>query len=145
MADDLAVRRHHRHYRSSGHLWQGRFKAFPIQEDDHLRTVLRYVERNPLRAALAQRAEAWPWSSLAAPPAWLDPGPAPRGAGWIDGVNGIEAEDEVRILRGCIERGTPFGSQAWTARTATTLGLESSTRPRGRPPKSPATTPAKPA
>ncbi len=43
------VRRYLRHYRSSGHVWQGRFKAFPIQEDEHLLVVLRYVERNPLR------------------------------------------------------------------------------------------------
>ncbi len=39
------VRRYHRHYGGSGHVWQGRFKAFPIQKDDHLLTVLRYVER----------------------------------------------------------------------------------------------------
>ncbi|HUY31645.1 MAG TPA: transposase, partial [Pirellulales bacterium] len=58
------VRRYHRHYRSSGHVWQGRFKAFPIEQDDHLLTVLRYVERNPLRAGLVQRAESWAWSSL---------------------------------------------------------------------------------
>src|ERR1700735_5175168 len=31
------VRRYHRHYHSSGHIWQGRFRAFPIEEDDHLR------------------------------------------------------------------------------------------------------------
>ncbi len=54
------VRRYLKCYRSSGHIWQGRFKAFPIQEDDHLRTVLRYVERNPLRAQLVKRAETWP-------------------------------------------------------------------------------------
>jgi len=35
------VRRHHQHYCSSGHVWQGRFKAFPIQQDEHLVTVLR--------------------------------------------------------------------------------------------------------
>ena len=44
------VRRHHQHDGSSGHLWQGRFKAFPVQEGDHLLTVLRCVERNPVRA-----------------------------------------------------------------------------------------------
>jgi REP element-mobilizing transposase RayT len=33
------VRRYHRHYGSSGHVWQGRFKAFPIQQDEHLLTV----------------------------------------------------------------------------------------------------------
>jgi len=40
------VRRYHRHYQSSGHIWQGRFKAFPVQEDAHYLTVLRYIERN---------------------------------------------------------------------------------------------------
>jgi putative transposase len=58
------VRRYHRHYKSSGHVWQGRFKAFPIQQDEHLLAVLRYVERNPLRARLVKRAENWNWSSL---------------------------------------------------------------------------------
>lgn len=43
------VRRDHRHYQSNGHVWQGRFKAFPIQQDAHLLTLLRYIERNPLR------------------------------------------------------------------------------------------------
>lgn len=58
------VRRYHQHYRSSGHVWQGRFKAFPIEQDDHLLTVLRYVERNPLRGGLVEQAENWRWSSL---------------------------------------------------------------------------------
>jgi len=35
------AQRDHRHYRTSGHVWQGRFIAFPIQDDDRLRTVLR--------------------------------------------------------------------------------------------------------
>jgi len=60
------VRRHHRRHGTDGHLWQGRFKAFPIQRDEHLLSVLRYVERNPLRAKLVARAEDWPWSSLGA-------------------------------------------------------------------------------
>ena len=53
------VRRHHQHYHSSGHVWQGRFRAFPIQEDEHLLTVLRYIERNPVRAGLASSANDW--------------------------------------------------------------------------------------
>jgi REP element-mobilizing transposase RayT len=36
------VRRYHKHYGSSGHIWQGRFKSFPVQRDEHLITVLRY-------------------------------------------------------------------------------------------------------
>jgi putative transposase len=48
----------------SGHLYQGRFKSFVIEADEHLLTVLRHVERNALRAGLVKRAEDWPWSSL---------------------------------------------------------------------------------
>src|SRR6516164_6532214 len=54
----------HRHTAGTGHLYQGRFKSFPIQADEHLYTVLRYVERNPVRADLVRRAEEWRWSSL---------------------------------------------------------------------------------
>ncbi len=52
------VRGYRKQYRGSGHIWQGRFQAFPMQEDEHLWTVLRYIECNPLRAGLVQRAEA---------------------------------------------------------------------------------------
>ncbi len=52
--------RWHAHHGTSGmgHVYQGRFKSFPIAEDEHLLAVLRYVERNPLRAGLVERAEA---------------------------------------------------------------------------------------
>jgi putative transposase len=43
------VRRYHRHYGSSGHIRQGRFKSFIIQRDEHLLTVVRYVDE-PLTA-----------------------------------------------------------------------------------------------
>jgi len=42
----IHVRRYHRHYGGSGHVWQGRYKAFPIQEDEHLLSVMRYIERS---------------------------------------------------------------------------------------------------
>ena len=54
----------HRHTAGTGPLYQGRFKSFPIQDDDHFLTVCRYVERNALRAKLALKAEHWRWSSL---------------------------------------------------------------------------------
>jgi putative transposase len=131
------VRRYHRHYHSSGHVWQGRFKAFPIQQDEHLLTVLRHVERNPLRANPVERAEHWGRSSLSATPGddhpVLDPGPVPRGSNWRQQVNKAETESELAALRHSILRGTPFGIPRWQKRTATRLGLESSLRPRGRP------------
>ena len=74
------VRRYHRHYHSSGHVWQAHFKAFPIQHDEHLLTVLRYVERNPLRANLVQRAEgsSLSWRPTGKHPDMLSNGPVPR-------------------------------------------------------------------
>ena len=92
----LHVRRYHRHYHSSGHVWQGRFKAFPIEGDEHRWTVLRYVERNALRANMVVRAEDWMWSSLAAlnggkRAGLLDAGPVPRSRG-LAGVGESAAE-----------------------------------------------------
>src|SRR5436305_82424 len=60
------TQRWHAHRRSAGtgHVYQGRFKSFPIQDDEHFLTVCRYVERNALRAHLVKRAENWRWGSL---------------------------------------------------------------------------------
>ena len=136
------VRRYHSHYRSNGHLWQGRFKAFPIQSDQHLLAVLRYVERNPLRANLVARAEDWAWSSLKwwraqARPLFLAEGPLPRPDDWPQRVNRPENAAELEALRLSAVRGAPFGDPQWRARTATRLGLQATLRPRGRPRKTP--------
>lgn len=134
------VRRHHRQYGTSGHVWQGRFKAFPIQRDEHLLTVMAYVERNPLRAGLVQRAEDWPWSSLRlwmskSPPAFLNDGPVDRPRAWLREVNRTESDAQLAVLRRCVYRGAPFGTPSWTRRAAIRLGLESAIHPRGRPRK----------
>ena len=58
------VRRYHMHYRSSGHVWQGRFKSLSqVKDDDQLLTAMRYVEGNPVRAGMVTSARDWPWSS----------------------------------------------------------------------------------
>jgi putative transposase len=134
------VRRYHRHYGSSGHVWQGRFKAFPIQQDEHLLTVLRYIERNALRAKLVRAAESWQWSSAArwisgAEKGFLHAGPVSRGKDWLPWVNKPVSEEDLRTIRESINRGRPFGSHRWVQRTATRLGLTSTLRPRGRPRK----------
>ena len=134
------VRRYHKHHGTSGHVWQGRYKAFPIQEDGHLLAVLRYVERNPLRAGLVAQAQDWPWSSLrwwgrSDSPSFLAEGPVAKPQGWIDRVNRPQSEAEEKALRLCIQRNRPFGTDSWVALTAADLGLESSVRPRGRPKK----------
>ena len=59
------ARRHHTRKGTigGGHLYQGRYKSFLVREDMHLLTVLKYIERNPVRAKLAKRAEDWQWGS----------------------------------------------------------------------------------
>ena len=135
------VRRYHRDYQSSGHVWQGRFKSFPVQSDAHLWKVCRYVERNPLRANLVKRAQAWEWSSLRwrgkeGGPFFLTEGPTARPKGWVKVVNRPQREAEVKALRRCVQRGRPCGSETWQRRIAKRLGLECSLNPRGRPRRS---------
>lgn len=126
----------------TGPLYQGRFKAFPVASDHHFLTVCRYVERNPLRAELVKRAEAWPWSSLAqrlrdedsvALAGW----PVDRPSGWPDLVNLQEPPAETEVVRRAVRRSRPFGADGWSAQMATWLALKPSLRPVGRPRKIP--------
>jgi putative transposase len=133
--------REHRGNTGEGHLYQGRFKAFPVQSDTHLLTVLRYVEANPLRAGIVERAEAWPWSSLGTTAGanrlrvGLTPWPIPRPTAWTRTVNGIIPEADVNRLQLCIRRNQPYGNPAWVQRTARHLGLQSTLRDPWRPKK----------
>jgi len=123
-----------------GHLYQGRFKSFPIEQDEHLLTVLRYVERNPLRAKLVRKAEAWPWGSLLVRQershplrAVLAEWPIERPGGWVRVVNLPQSEAEEAAMREHIERGRPLGGERWMQATAKALDLQQTMRPRGRP------------
>jgi putative transposase len=135
------VRRYLTHYGHSGHVWQGRFKAFPVQDDGHLLTVLRYVERNPLRAGLVARAEEWAWSSLHPGQAQvrprIDPGPIPRHRDWIERVNAAMTRAEEDAVRNAIRRGSPLGHEGWVQDTAERLDLGFTLRGRGRPTRRP--------
>ena len=141
------AQRWHAHFKTTGTgpIYQGRFKAFPVQDDKHLWTVLRYVERNPLRANLVRRAEDWRWSSL-----WrwscgdergrLLLSPLPESAGrrprdWIQLVNQPHTERELAQIRQCVARGRPFGQPQWARRQVKRLGLEATIRAPGRPRK----------
>jgi putative transposase len=124
----------------SGHLYQGRYKAFLVQTDEHLLTVCRYVERNPLRARLVRRAENWRWGSLwrrergdAASLELLAPWPVPRPSDWRAFVNRRERASELEALRLAVGRGRPFGGAAWIEDTVSRFDLGSTLRPRGRP------------
>ena len=136
------TQRWHAHRRSAGtgHLYQGRFKSFVVQQDDYLLTVCRYVERNALRANLVKRAEEWRWGSLwryqygdTKARALLSEWPVNRPRNWVQRVNQPEGDAELHSLRQAVNRGSPFGSTPWVGRVVSRLGLESTLRPRGRP------------
>jgi len=130
----------HRESFESGPVYQGRFRSFPVQTDEHFLTVARYVERNAVRAKLVKRAEQWQWSSLwrwaQGDPkllAFLSDWPVKRPRQWVGWVNRAETASELEDLRCSAQRGRPFGSQGWVVRVAKRLSLESTLRPRGRP------------
>lgn len=130
------------HSVGDGHLYQGRFKSFPVQRDEHLLAVCRYVERNPLSAGIVKRAQEWRWSSLFVREhgpddlrAALAPWPVQRRAGWIAHVNEPLTRGELLKMETSLKRSQPFGDDAWVARTAGRLHLEHTIRPEGRPPK----------
>ena len=136
--------RFHAHHGTSGmgHVYQGRFKSFPIADDEHLLAVLRYVERNPLRAKLVKQAEEWRWGSLyrrtqgtAEERALLAEPPLALGRSWCDHVNRPQSEAELAAIRRSIQRGQPYGGEKWTQKVTKQLGLEHTFRPRGRPKK----------
>jgi putative transposase len=131
------VRRHHKRHGTIGRIWQGRYKSFPIQQDHHLLAVLRYVERNPLRANLVERAEDWRWSSLykdrAGRSAFVVAAPVRRPAEWVERVNEPVTDAELSALRLSVKRSRPFGAHDWVRETANDLGLESTLQERGRP------------
>jgi putative transposase len=143
------TQRFHRFHRSSGHVWQGRFKSPVIQDDDHLLTVLRYIEANPLRAGLVQHAGEYRWSSFAchgsgrADPL-LDATPAYEALGdravmrqrrWTAYVQQTPDADELADIRRSSETGLPYGQRSWLDRLSRRLKLDLTIRPRGRPRK----------
>ena len=136
------VRRHHEHYhtRGGGHLYQGRFKSFPVQDDAHFLTLCRYVEANALRANLVECAQDWPFCSAGPrpnddgrPP--LSPWPVGRPKDWIAIVNRAIEDEQLDDLRTSVNRGRPFGEVPWVTLTTRRLGLEHTLRRPGRPTK----------
>jgi putative transposase len=124
--------------RGTGHLYQDRFRAVPIQMETSLLRVCRYVERNALRKGLVGAAEDWEWGSLYAcsrncHAIKLEPWPILKPADWIQIVNTPENEAELEALRNMVRRNQPIGEPDWQKAVAPFVGL--TMRPIGRPRK----------
>ena len=140
------TQRYHAHYRTAGegHLYQGRYKSFPVQDDDHFLLVCRYVERNPYTAELCPEPDEWKYGSLwrwrhgtAKQKSILSPWPVMRRRGWVDWVRTPLTEREEQRIKRSIQRGCPFGDETWCRKTARKFGIESTMKPQGRPRKLP--------
>jgi putative transposase len=148
------TQRYHRHHRSGGHVWQGRFKSPVIQNDEHLLTVLRYIEANPLRAGIVKNASQYPWSSyrvhglgdvdeLVDPLVTyedLSPLAKVRQRKWAEKIHRPIEDATLDSIRRSSATGLPYGDEAWVKRLAKRLELDLTIRPRGRPRKHSATT-----
>lgn len=126
------------HSRGRGAVYQGRFKAVAVQDDQHFLTVCRYVERNPLRAKLVAQAEDWEWSSASTsvtdasrPP--IAPWPLEKPCDWASLLNLPEPRAALSEVRACIAAGTPYGSEAWKGATLDQLSWQTGRRRPGRP------------
>lgn len=133
--------RHHLRFETSGRVWQGRYKAFPVQQDTHLLVVLRYIERNALRAGLVRRARDWPWGSAA----WrahdgrwgrlLTPSPVALPGDWLEFVDQPQTAKEIAEVRESVQSQRPYGGADWAAQAPECRPLQPipSGRRRGRP------------
>jgi len=123
----------HRHSVGEGHVYQGRFKSFPVETNEYLLTVCQYVERNPVRAGLVARADQRRWSSAGSlGSVLLHPWPMERPAQGSVWVNEEEATEPLRLVRKSIMKGQPFGSALWVEQMVTKWNLGATLRERGR-------------
>ena len=141
--------RYHKRHQSLGHVWQGRFKSPPVQEDDYLWTVLRYIEANPVRAGMVADPRDYPWSSyqahgvgradplLSEVPGWSALGNTPVSCrrAWRSKVAAVLTDPDQEAIRASLISGRPYGETDWVESQTTKLGLHPTQRSRGRPRK----------
>lgn len=132
------VRRYHQLYATNGHVWQGRYKSFIVEPEEHLLTMMRYVEANPVRSGLVGSAKDWKWSSHGEvlgrkPRDVTDEAHIELVDSWDAYVDAPLTGMELESLRQSVNRQCPFGSLLWQSRLCEKLGLESTLRPKGRP------------
>ena len=126
----------------SGHLYQGRYKSFMVESDNYLLTLIKYVERNPVRAKLTKHCEDWQWGS-----AWrrtkgslmhkklLSPSPAPLPHGYLKWINADDKHEDIKRIRTSVNKGVPYGNDSWVDVMVTKYHLETTARSAGRPKK----------
>ncbi len=130
------------HTIGSGHLFQGRFKSFLVEQDPYFLQLMQYIEANPLRAKLVNRAEDWQWSSLSLrlndperSSKLLAPWPVDMPKNYITLVNNLLPKPQLESIRQSVNRNKPLGNVSWVEKMIQKFGLQYTVRPEGRPKK----------
>ena len=121
--------------RGAGAVYQGRFKAIPVQHDLNFLRLCRYVERNPLRAGLVDDPAEWRWCSFwrrhnACDDGFLAPWPVSAPENWHSLLSDSGDDPELETIRKAVRRGQPLGTASWCEGTRARLGLTSGRRGR---------------
>lgn len=126
----------------SGHLYQGRYKSFLIDSENYLLSVIKYVERNAVRAKLVQNCEDWQWGS-----AWrriygtaqqkklLGKTPAELPDNYLNWINTVDKIDDLKMIRVSVNKSVPYGRDKWVDKMVSKYHLESTMKSPGRPKK----------
>ncbi|MGA2534114.1 MAG: transposase [Candidatus Aminicenantales bacterium] len=118
-----AISETHRKYTSliniredwKGYLWQGRFVSYPL-DDGYCYSVIRYIERNPVRARIVSKAEDYRWSSARSHieksvNRLLSPCPLePTIGDWLDYLRQMDREEDIQVIGEHEHTGRPLGS-----------------------------------
>ena len=124
-----------------GHLWQGRFYSCPL-DGVHLYADVRYIERNPVRAGIAEKSEDYIWSSAASHVKKIDNPILSKDLpliksieDWAKYLDITEEEGMLKRIRGCTSTGRPVGDESFVARLEELLRRTLSPKAIGRPRK----------
>lgn len=134
------VRYYHRKNNTFGHVWQGRYKSFIVEKESYYVGVIRYIEANPIRANLADKAQKWLYGSLRervtkTTTTLLCSPLVELGEDWKRYVNKPMKKLEIDKIRNSVNRQTPLGEKGWQMEAAKRHGLMSTLGNRGRPKK----------
>ena len=130
------------HTTGSGHLFQGRFKSFLVEQDSYFLQLMKYIESNPLRAKLADKAEDWQWGSLflrknntERSSKILTPWPVDIPSNYLKLVNQPLPKPQLESIRHSVIRNKPLGGVSWVEKMISKYDLQYTVRPEGRPKK----------
>ena len=135
-------------YQRHGGLWEGRHKCNVVESGAYLLSCMRYIEMNPVRAGMVDHPAQYRWSSYAANAlgesnavltmqteyAALGHSPGERQTVYRGLFDQVHDADDLALLRGALQTGTPLGNDKFKAEIEAALNLKVGYARRGRPP-----------